>query len=69
MGQYIHHTLEVSPVYLSTISIENANDAAHTLSSSPADFLAGIFTRASYKVKNAGTKHLDALRSAFAPYP
>jgi hypothetical protein len=33
MGQYIHHPLEVSPVYLSTISIENANDTAHTLAS------------------------------------
>jgi hypothetical protein len=44
MGQYIHHPLEVSSVYLSTISIENANDAAHTLSST-ADFLAGIFIK------------------------
>jgi hypothetical protein len=41
MGQYIHHTLEVRPVYLPTISTENANDAAHTLAS-PADFLAGF---------------------------
>jgi hypothetical protein len=37
MGQYIHHPLEVRPVYLSTVSIENANDAAHMLSSPEAE--------------------------------
>jgi hypothetical protein len=42
MGQYIHHPLEVSLVYLSTISVENANDPAHTLTYL-ANFLAGGF--------------------------
>jgi len=37
MSQNIHHPLEISPVYLSTVSIENANNATHTFSSPAAE--------------------------------
>jgi hypothetical protein len=37
MRQNIDHSIEVSPVYLSTIPIENANDATHTLSTPAAE--------------------------------